>query len=237
MLAAEAIRLAAVEVLCPTSAIIANDGFPTLAGVHVFDSRAVTLQDLDPAKAYTPVLSLRTSEAGVKLRGPHSAANDTDADAVLDVIAELAVAESDISGDFADAMASDDPEARLVLAALCSQVRSLLERSQVGGLWRRMVRQITEIEYQPYEIPNLGLRWQRMTMRFHCSIRDDDFDTASGGLPEPIRSVYEALPDASYAKEKLAALAAHFAPEILPALREIHVTSGPVEFGLKPPTP
>ncbi|NTI27664.1 hypothetical protein [Rhizobium rhizogenes] len=236
MLSAEALRLVAVEVLLPTAS--QPDGpFPTLAGALVCDSRAAPLEALRQDAPYTPVISLYTPESGVKLRGPHAAASDTEADAWLDIVAELAVRASENGVDFTDAMAGDDPEARLVLAALCAQVRFLLERSQTGGLWRKLVRNIEEIEYKTFAVPELGLRWQRVTMRFHCSIRDDDFDTASGGLPEPIRSVYEALPAASYAKEKLAALAAHFAPEILPALREIHVTSGPVEFGLKPPTP
>jgi hypothetical protein len=41
------------------------------------------------------------------------------------------------------------------------------------------------------------------------------------------------LPPTSYAKAKLGALAAYFDPEILPALQEVHVTSGPVEYGPK----
>ncbi|MDK4712995.1 hypothetical protein [Rhizobium sp. CNPSo 4039] len=233
MLSVDAVRLAGVEVLCPTSAVLAHDSFPTLAGIHVFDSRAVALQDIDPERAFTPVLSLRSGRSSATLRGPHAAPWDSDADTILEVIAELAVVAGDDGGNFADAMAGDDPDARLVLGALCAQVRSLFERSQRGGLWRRLVKQITEVEYIPYEIPDLGMRWQRMTMRYHLDICDDQFDMGVGGLPEPIKSLFDALPDESYAKAKLSALAAHFAAEPLPALTEISGTIGSVEAGLK----
>jgi len=239
MLAAEALRLAAIEILLPT-AVQGIGPYPTLAGERVFDSRAVALEDLDQSGPYTPVLSLYTPESGAKLRGPHAAAWDTEADATLEIVAELATrAEAPASpGDpeggmieYADAMASGDPEARLVLAALCAQVRRELERSQAGGLWRKLVRQITETEYKTYAVPEIGLRWHRVNIRIHCEIRDDCFDMSAEGLPEPIKSLYEALPDQSYAKAKLAALGAYFAAEQLPALTQVHVTTGPAESG------
>lgn len=231
MLAAEALRLVAIEILSPTAAQLAGGPYPTLAGNKVYDSRAIPLEHLNQDGSYIPVLSLYTPESGVKLRGPHSAADDTEADACLDIVAELAVKANENGVDFADAMAGDDPEARLVLAALCAQVRRLLERSQVGAPWRRLVRQIEDIEYKTFAVPELGLRWQRVNIRMHCSIRDDDLNMEQDGLPEPIRSVFEALPDGSYAKEKLAALAAHFAAEPLEPLKSIHITTGPVISG------
>ncbi|MDI7924594.1 hypothetical protein [Ferirhizobium litorale] len=224
MLAAEALRLAAIEVLCPTACAIAGAGFPTLAGRRVFDSRAIAIVDLDRSADYTPALALYTPESGVALRGPMAAADDTVADAVLDIVAELAVATEDGEGGFADALPATDPEARLVLVALCAQVRYLLERSQAGLIWRRLVRHVVKIEEQTFAVPELGLRWQRVTMRFHCEIRDDDFGGA--GLPEPIASLHAALPDQSYAKAKLAALASHFSPDALPDLGGVTITTG-----------
>ncbi|AID18324.1 hypothetical protein PPF1_11 [Rhizobium phage vB_RleM_PPF1] len=215
MLSAEAVRLAAIEILCPTAAAIAGSGFPTLAGRAVFDSRAAPVEDLDRKAPYTPVLSLYTPQSGFELRAEAASADDTVAYAVLDVIAELAVVNQDGEGEFADAMAATDPDARLVLAALCAQVRYLLDRSQAGGLWRGLVSHI-KADLETFAVPNLGLRWQRVTMRFRCGIRDDDFDMADGGLPQPIRRLYEALPEESYAKAKLGALAAFFVAEELP---------------------
>ncbi|MFK0330702.1 hypothetical protein ACIQUB_06220 [Rhizobium sp. NPDC090275] len=233
MLSAEALRLAAIEVLCPTAAAEAGGGFPTLAGSRVFDSRAASLEDLDRTSGYTPVLALYTPESGVSLRGPLASVDDVVADAMLDIVAELAVASRDDQGEFADAMAETDPEARLVLAALCSQVRYLLERSQSGGIWRYLVNHIIKIEAQTFAVPNLGLRWQRVTMRFHCEIRDDDFGGETDGLPEPIATVFSALPDNSYAKAKLASLGAHFSRDARVPLQGIDGDFGAPTPGFK----
>jgi len=218
MLAAEALRLAGIEVLRPTAAVEAGTGFPTIAGVNVLDSREVAIEDIDTSRPYTPVLSLYTAESGVSLRGPMAAADDTEADAVIDIVAELAVVDRVDDNDFSAVMAATDPEARLVLAALCSQVRYLLEFSQPGILWRMISARTIKLEEQTFAVADLGIRLQRVTMRYHCQIRDDDFDMEDGGLPQPIRRLYEALPEQSYAKAKLGALAAYFVAEELPLL-------------------
>lgn len=234
MLGAEAVRLAAVEVLCPTDTAISGGVMPTLAGTRVLDSRAASLRDIDPEKPYTPILALYTPESGRRLRGPLAAADDIDADAVLDIVAELAVSVKDEAGEFADAaaVAETDPDARLVLAALCAQVDMLLTRSQSGALWRRIVRRVVNVDITTFAVPEFGLRFHRVTMRYHLEIADDDFDMDDGGLPEPIRSVFEALPDQSYAKAKLAALAAHFRGDPLPRLEEISGHAGPAPIGV-----
>lgn len=226
MLAAEAVRLAAIEALCPTSAVLANAGYPTLAGRAVYDSRAVALQDLDLEKAYTPVLSLYTSQSSASLRGEMAAADDTIATAVLDVVAELSVVADDGDGQLADAMAGDDPDARLVLAALCAQVRFVLERSQAGAIFRRVVARVIKVDQETFAVPNLGMRWQRVMMQFHCEIRDDQFDMMAGGLPEPIASLRAALPAGSYAAAKLDELAGHFAAEPTTPLEGVDVHHG-----------
>ncbi|WP_319517243.1 hypothetical protein [uncultured Martelella sp.] len=228
MLAAEALRLAAIEVLCPTASLEAGGPFPTLAGRAVFDSEPASLQSLDrnaPA-GYTPVISLYTSEAAAQLMGEASAAVDTQASAMLVIIAELAVVAEDNEGEFVAPMAEDDPEARMVLAALCSQIRFKLERSTAGGAWRRLVRRIERVDMSTFAAPDFGLKYQRVMMRFACSIRDDEFDVENGGLPEPIRSVHAALPANSYAKAKLAALAAHFAADPATALEGAGIDTG-----------
>ncbi|QRM55144.1 hypothetical protein [Sinorhizobium sp. BG8] len=237
MLAAEAVRLAAIEVLCPTQAIIDQSGFPTLAGERVYDSRAVPLQDLDAGQPYTPVLALYTAESGSRLRSAISDASDRDADAVIDIVAELAVGMQDEGGQFADAMAEEDPDARLVLAALTAQVRYLLEHAPSGSLFRRVVHSVSAIEIKTFSAPELGMRWQRQTIRLHCDIRDDDFDVPDGELPEPCRTLLSGLPAQSYARAKLAALAAHFAQQAVPALKSTKLTTAPGVTGEALPQP
>jgi hypothetical protein len=231
MLSAEALRIAAVEVLLPTASLLSDSNYPTLAGSRVYDSRVVPLEDLRQDGQYTPVLSLYTPESGVKLRGPHAAADDTEADACLDIVAELAV-KATVNGEaMAIPSASDDPAARMVLAFLCSQVRYRLERSKDGLLWRRLVKSIINTEYKTFAMPEVGLRYHSVHTRMHCDIADDDFDMAAGGMPEPLASLYAALPEQSYAKAKLAVLAGCFAGEPLPMLKEARSTNAPIIFG------
>ena len=234
MLSAEAVRLAAIEILCPYSAVMAGDGFPTLAGPRIYDSRAASLEEIDRTESYTPVVALYTHQSGVSLMGSATDATDTQANCVLDVVAELAVAARDDAGEFADAMdamADTDPSARLVLAALCSQVRMLLTRSVQGGPWRRLVKHVIDIDEQTFAMPEFGLRHHRVTMRFRLEIADDQFDMENGGLPEPIKSVYEALPAGSYAATKLAELAAAFAGNLRQPLAAVAIITGPVQSG------
>lgn len=211
MFAAEAARLAAIEVLTPLAAIEAGEGFPTLAGKRVYDSRAAAIGDLDEKLSYTPVLSFYSGQSRQVARADAAAGDDAECEAVLDIVAELAVAQQDDAGSFADAMAAGDPEARLVLAALVAQVIFLLTESEAGYLFRRFVLGVRRIEEEPFAVPNLGLRWQRTTIRMTIGVPQDRFDSVGGGLPEPVNTLAALLPQGSYARTKLEALAQAFA--------------------------
>lgn len=227
MLAAEAVRLVAIEILSPTAANLAGTGFPTLAGPRVFDSRAATLDEIDRSKDYTPVISVYTRRSTTTPRGPASSFVDFEASTVLEVVAELAVVARDVdtiagqNPEYVDAMADGDPAARLVLGALGGQIRFLLTRSAKGAAWRQLVRQVNSFTVETFAVPQFGLRFQRESLVFDLSIQDDDFLTTSNGLPEPLRSVAANLPDGSYAKGKLAELAGYFLAETPDALAEI----------------
>ncbi len=220
MLAPEALRLITVEVLRPTASLTSGV-FPTVAGRLVYDSREIAVQDISTDRPYTPVLALHSSTAALKPRGEPAALDDLEHEAVLDIIAELAVVAGDESGPYADALAGTDPNARLVLAALCSKVRFLLERSSAGAPWRRLVKRIVSVEAIPFAIPDLGWRYQRTTLRYTVELAADVYNLDEGGLPEPIRTVFQSLPAESYAKQKLAELAVYFSAETVDQLDEI----------------
>jgi hypothetical protein len=225
MLSPEALRLVTMEVLRPHAAVVAKSGFPTVAQGRVYDSQEIPLQAIDPDRAYTPVIALYSGDASITPRGEASDFADVDHRAVLDIVVELAIRATDDSGEFADAMADNDPQARLVLSALCSKIRFLLERSQKGAPWRRLAKRVVNCEAMPFAIPDLGLRFQRVTLRYTIELMADCYDLDNGGLPEPLRSVAAALPDGSYAKQKLAELAGYFAAETPPDLDEISGTA------------
>lgn len=220
MLSAEALRLAAIEVLTPTAALAAGSGLPTLAGRNVFDSQAAPLNVIDRAKDFTPVCSVYTREAGAVSRGDATDADDLEARCVLEIVAELASVSRDDAGEFVDAIAVADPYARLRLAALAAQIRWLLLHAEAGQIFRNLFIRIDRVEEEGHAVPELGLRYQRIFMRFHVVVPQDRFSDA-GGLPEPVKSFAEKLPDQSYAKAMLARLVAAFTGQTLPKLAEI----------------
>lgn len=225
MLSATAVRLAAIEVLCPTVMRENGTGFPTLAQHRVFDSRQVAFQDIDLSKAFTPVLVLHTAESSAALRGAAAGADDRDGTTVLDIVAEIAVAGDDEGDSEVYVRSEDDPQARLVLEALTAQVLYLLEHAPSGRLFRKYARSISSIEIRTYGSPELGVRFLRNTIRLRIDIPDDDFDVPNGSLPEPCRSLHMELPDGSYAKEKLDELAAFFVMQSLPDLQNAGITT------------
>jgi hypothetical protein len=211
MLSAEAARLAALEALCPKAALDGDANYPTLAGHRVWDSRLTGIDDLDPDAKFTPCLALFTAEADATLRGDGAAFDDTETRATLEIVAELSVASNDEAGaPYADAMAADDWDARLVLAAMCAQVRRTLLYSPQGYPFRQIARRVIRWHEETFAIPQLGARWHRVTIRAELAVQDDVFADAAG-LPEPIKSLAAALPAGSAATAKLAVLATHFA--------------------------
>lgn len=218
MLSATAVRLAAIEVLCPTSARESGEGFPTLARHRVYDSRQVAFQDLDRSQAFTPVLVLHTTESAATLPSAAASADDRNASTVLDIVAEIAVAGDDEADTEVYVRSEDDPQARLVLEALSAQVRYVLEHAPAGLLFRKYAVSIMAVEMKTYGSPELGVRFLRNTIRLRIDIHDDDFAGTSGSLPEPCESLRKSLPATSYARKKLDELAAFFIYQQLPSL-------------------
>ncbi|MCA0275866.1 MAG: hypothetical protein LCH86_07680 [Proteobacteria bacterium] len=218
-LSAEAARLAAIECLAPTAALAGTASFPTLAGKRILDSRAVAVSDLIEGEKFTPVVSIYTRSADLRRRGETADYGAFEVQTVIEFVAELAIGAADENGVYADAMAGDDPDARLVLAALVAQIRQVLFDLPAGLIFRRIA--VPErLECETFAVPELGLRWQRVTARLTCTIGDDAF-ADEGGLPEPIRELRASLPANSYAVERLDHLAGHFAPVARDPLQRI----------------
>ncbi|MBV6650479.1 hypothetical protein [Hoeflea sp. EC-HK425] len=230
-LTAEAVRLAAMEVLLPTGA---TDAFPTLARAMVFDSRQASVADIDNLASgdlpYTPVLALYTEDSTVEARGAAADVRDNYCQMTLEIVGELAVIarDEDIGATYVDAVAGSDPEARLVLSAMMAQVRKELLYSERGRLFRRIATHCDKIEQESHTVPELGLRFQREFMRMTLTIADDELSDEAG-LTGRIKTLYDALPAGSYAKAKLTVLATHLAGETRTNLTELTVdpSAGP----------
>lgn len=211
MLCAEAMRLAAVEALAPTVAISSGGPFPTIARSRIFDSRPIAIEELDPFEGFdfTPTVALYTDDSQSTRRGDSATSAIGFAKATLTAVCELAVKISDDDEPYADAMASGSADAKLVLGALCAQVKQALTVGPSGAHFRRIVKSIDEVRCDAFALPDMGMRWMRTTMRMSCSIADDEF-TDAAGLPQPIQRLLMNLPDESYAKAKLQQLDGFF---------------------------
>jgi hypothetical protein len=226
-IAAELLRLTAIESLAPFAAVSAGEGFPTLAKGRVYDSRRPPIDDMDRDQDYTPVLSLFTRKSESARRGTGQGNVSRNGRAILEIVAELAIAATDPEpvpgqpGEFVDALASDDPQAKITLAVLCAQVRHALTEGQSGAIFRKACIAVDGLEEEGFAVPELGLRWHRTTMVLDCQIPDDAFQ-ASGGLPQPAASIAAMLPPGSYASIILDRLAGQFlAAEPLPRIETI----------------
>ena len=206
-IAAELARLAAIEALAPTAALEGLGAFPTLAGSRIYDSRKPAIDDIDRDEDFTPVVSVFTRKSESPRRGQGQGNVSRFGRTTLEFVVELAVLGTEDEVVFVDALAADDPQARLVLSALCAQIRRTLFASP---LFRRAVMAVDGIEEEGFAVPELGLRWHRTTLLYDCQIPDDEFPDA-GGLPQPAAALIEAFPPTSYAVETMARMAATFA--------------------------
>lgn len=222
MITAEAARIALCEALCPHAARVADANYPTRARFRVFDSAPARAQDLDQGEEFTPVLSVYTRAAGWGERGGMAAYGDVENSTTIEVVGELAVLAEDEAGQFADAMADNDPNARIVLAGMMAQVERIVLDETGGFPFRRFVKKVTKIDLETHAVPEFGLRYQRVFMRLTCDLVNDEFPQA-GGLPPRVAEWAASLPDGSSAKTKILALAAYFPAISYPALSNIQI--------------
>ena len=220
ILTAAALRLAAIDALLP------SDGADprTLAGHHVYDSRAAAIGDLDDAELvadrYTPIIAVYTLSADADLRGEAAAHDDAACVTVLEFVGELAVITQEDGEFLLDAKAGDDPQAHLVLSALMAQVRRVLLHSEKARPFRDLFLSHAGDKLEFMAVPELGLNYHRAFLRMTFRIRDDGFPDASG-LPPHVQAFAAGLPDGSHAKAKLLALGGHLAAETRTALAGI----------------
>jgi len=232
-LSVAALRLAALETLCPTEALLADSGYPTIAGRNVFDSRMTTIDDLVAGGPPTPAIGVYTEQTSGRRRGESQASHPQwlSVDLVLEL--EMAVVQK-FDGETAVGNPSDDPQAELELDFLAATVRRLLTLHPSGALFRTICKSVSRVEVSPWRANDLGLRIARRTMVLTCDV-DDDAWGDEAGLPEPLASLAAALPEDSYAKSTLDKLAAALAATDRTPLAEIRVG---LDFtGTAPTTP
>jgi hypothetical protein len=188
-----ALRLAALEALCPQSAIEANAGFPTYAGGNVFDTRLRPLtRDEQRTMRYALSVYVNDDKAEPAHRGGIPFKRTLGLDVVLMVIGasnEEAMLEAHID-------------------ALDGQVRHALFYGAKGEPFRKLFGNlILGIESETERGAEEAMMSVTRTLRFECEVPDDQFDlnpasapSGAARIPEPLFGVLSSLSNGAFAQ-------------------------------------
>lgn len=237
MLAGLALRLAAVEALCPTGALLGEVGavFPTIAGARVADSRMLPRDDRDPVTAL-PFIAVYVEE--VQGRHDGEAAPTLPFLGTFALVVEMEVRVQDAAPDGAgggldEIVPETDPAAEAMLDLMGAQVIFALEvDTRPGGeLFRKLRQEVRSVETLPMRVADLGIRLARRTLRITVGMYGDDWSGfVAGGLPEPLATLAAGLPAESYGAAIIATVrAALLDPadlDVLTSIFSTHFASG-----------
>jgi hypothetical protein len=217
-----ALRLAAVEALCPAAALPAGP-FPTVAGPRVYDSRIDLIQANESPEALAaalaaienkPLVSVYTEEQRTE---PYGTVKYSASENVVTLVIEAMIAASGVTevtlpdgttqevGTIEAPVTSREHEA--LLDVLEGQVRFLLSarRNEMPApsaeLYRKVAMEVRSIESQPLRAADRTLRLAARTIKFEVKIPGESWPspTATGldRFPEPLAMVAKALPAGS----------------------------------------
>lgn len=190
-----ALRLATVEALCPTAAIVGGGPFPTDAGKMVFDSRIRPL-DVNEAANRTASIFVYTDDAdlvsGSGQGGPPFRA-------VMHLVFVMIVA----------GPAAKEAQTEARLDALSGQVLATLLYGASAVLWRKLTNsRVQKVDVETDRSAEENAVILIRTMRLACQVVFDCVDlnpaTAPVGadrVPEPLKSVLAGLASTSYGKQ------------------------------------
>lgn len=190
-----ALRLAAVEGLCPSAAIAGDKPFPTIAEKLVFDSRLRPL-DVNEAKNRAASIFVYTDDADL-LSGAGQGGPPYRALAQLVLVMIVA------------GPAAQEPLVEARLDGLGGQVLATLFFGPSASLWRKLTSQrVSKIDIETERSAEENSVILIRTMKLHCQIPFDCVDlnpaTAPVGpdrVPEPLKSILAGLAATSYGKK------------------------------------
>lgn len=210
-----ALRIAAVEALAPAAQFdAATPSWPTLAGNHVYDSEMSPIDDLsvDEKRPIVIVYSERDQSTFPQDYGGAPIGRSITLRIEMSVVAAI-----DVDGEtYIVALPTSAPEVEAQLDLLEDQVMFALRYGATGALYRkiggaRIVGQMSEPDRSGEEAVRIAMRTLTLTLAPSPSCTDPSPAIAATGLdrlPEPLRTVAQALPASSYATPILATLAA-----------------------------
>lgn len=206
-----ALRLAAVEALCP-AASLTSGRFPTLAGNRVFDSRMDAFEALAEDEQGHPVIFVYTEQSrAVPYGGGKLGSKEHFVDLVIE--AGIAVASTIIvkAPDGTETPQGDidfpvsDRQTEAVLDVHEALIRRVFDKRAANpdGLFFKVAMDVQSIESDPLRDADKTTRLALRTIRFECKVKAEAWPEPSlapiglmgfDRLPEPLRTVANALP-------------------------------------------
>lgn len=240
-----ALRLAAVEALCPCGALAAGP-FPTIAAGRVYDSRidliaaALSPEELTEALRALenqPLLVVYTEEQETSPYGtPQYPAQEEIVDLVVEaMIASTGVVEVEGQDGATETVGAieapiTDRQNEALLDVLEAQVRYLLDpafRAPSSRLLTKVAMETRHIHSVPSRAADRALRLAGRTIKLRTKVKATEWPAAAGGLPEPLASVAAGLAPGSSGAALCASLVAHIpgAPALPPALEGVDIVT------------
>lgn len=244
-----ALRLAVVEALSPYAQhIAASPAWPTFAGAQVYDSQISPVALTEAAALPVIVVSVDAAKTD-----PHGTAQDVttpgDGKEIATLAFEIMVPVKIIAEDVesVELVGPTDAAAKAFLEMIEDQILQRLGDARMNGPLRHVLDAIGEIESQPYSDPDAGILLSATRLELKCQIRQRERWPAPATppltgldrLPDPLRSVAQALHPASYGGLIAAGLADLLGnPAVFPALNTLRLAANLARAaGDTPPPP
>lgn len=240
-----ALRLAAVEALCPSASATAGP-WPTAAAGRVYDSRidlisgAISPEEMTAALRdleNKPLLVVYTEEQETS---PYGTAAYPAKEEVVDLVVEAMIASTGVievqqeDGSVEPVGAIEAPvtdrESEALLDVLEAQVRRLLDVSQrapSSALLFKVAMETRHIHSVPSRAADRALRLAGRTIKFKTKVKATVWPQATSALPEPLASVAAGLAPGSSGAAVCATVAGLIpgAPALPPALERVDIVT------------
>ncbi|VFU07930.1 hypothetical protein [Methylocella tundrae] len=210
-LARLALRLAAIEALCP-SATVATGPYPTVAGARVDDSRVDLIAAAESPEAIAaalaalennPLLVVYTEE---QQTSPYGDVRYPAAEEVVTLVIEAMIAGSGVMQiELPDGTIQSigtleapvtDRQHEAMLDLLEAQVRYILtikNRAPTAVLYNKVAMETRMIHSDPQRAADRTLRLASRTIKFHVKVKAEVWPAPVAALPEPLASVAAGL--------------------------------------------
>lgn len=207
-----ALRLAAVEALCPAASLVSGR-YPTLAGSRVYDSRMDAIDALAEDQQGHPIIVVYTEQSrAVPYAGGKLGSKEHFVDLVIEAGIAVACTIKTIAADGTETEQGDidfpvtDRQTEAALDLHEAMIRRVFDKRAANpdSLFFKVAMDVQSIESDPLRDADKTTRLALRTIRLECKVKAEAWPEPSlapvaltelDRLPEPLRSVALGLPN------------------------------------------